>query len=74
MTDVIKGQIKSAHINKVLGLFIFYFGIVIIGATFFTTTFVGQMTNLLAGIVLLGIGLGMILKARQTLKNLQKDL
>ena len=73
MTDVIKGQSKSAHINKVLGLFILYFGMVIIGATYFTNTLVGQLTNLFAGIVLLGIGLGMVFKARKTLKNLQEN-
>ena len=73
MTDVIKGKIKSAQINRVLGLFVVYFGIVIIGATFFTDTFVGQMTNLVAGIVLLGIGLGMVLIAQKTLKNLQEN-
>ncbi len=72
MTDEIKGKVKSAKINKVLGIFVVYFGIVIIGATFFTETFIGQMTNLVAGIVLLSIGAGMVLKAVHTLKNLQK--
>ncbi|MCK5280595.1 MAG: hypothetical protein KAK04_18710 [Cyclobacteriaceae bacterium] len=55
MTDVNKEQNKSAQINKVLGLFVLYFGTVIIVATFFTDTFVGQMTNLVAGIVLSAI-------------------
>ncbi len=73
MTDIIKEKTKSARINKVLGLFVVYFGIVIICATFFTDTFVGQMTNLFAGIVLLGIGLGMALMAQKTLKKLQEN-
>ena len=74
MTDMIKGETKSAQINKVLGLFVLYFGIVIIIATFFTDTFVGQMTNLVAGTVLFIIGFGMALKAQKTIKNLQKNL
>ena len=73
MTDEKKGKIKSAQINKVLGIFVVYFGIVIIGATFFTDTFVGQMTNLFAGIVLLCIGLGMAFIAQRTLKKLQEN-
>ena len=73
MTDEIKGKDKSAHINKVLGLFILYFGIVIIGATFYTETLIGQLTNLVAGIVLLGIGVAMVLMARKSLKNLQEN-
>ena len=63
-------QIKSSEINKALGIFILSFGVVIIFATFFTTTFVGQMTNLIAGIILSLIGGGMVLKAKSTIKKL----
>ncbi len=63
-------KIKDAEINKALGLFILFFGIVIIFATFFTTTFIGQMTNLVAGIVLSAIGGGMVLKAKLTIKKI----
>ena len=63
-------KIKDSEINKALGLFILFFGIVIIGATFFTTTFIGQMTNLVAGIVLLLIGAGMVIKAKSTIKKI----
>jgi hypothetical protein len=63
-------QIKSSEINKALGLFILAFGIVIIFATLFTNTFIGQMTNLTAGIILSLIGGGMVLKAKSTIKKL----
>lgn len=61
---------KSAEINKALGLFVLFFGVVIIIATFFTTTFIGQMTNLIAGIVLFLIGGGMVLIAMSTIKKI----
>ncbi len=63
-------KIKSAEINKALGLFVLFFGVVIIIATFFTTTFIGQMTNLIAGIVLFLIGGGMVLIAMSTIKKI----
>lgn len=70
MTDEIKEKIKSAKINRVLGFFVVYFGAVIIGATFFTDTFIGQMTNLTAGIILFLIGAGMVIVANLTLKKI----
>ena len=63
-------KLKNSEINKALGLFILFFGIVIIAATFFTTTFIGQMTNLAAGIVLTGIGAGMVIKAKMQIKKI----
>ena len=63
-------KIKDSEINKALGLFILFFGIVIIGATFFTTSFIGQMTNLVAGIVLFAIGAAMVFKAKLTIKKI----
>ncbi len=65
-----QGKIRAAQINNALGLFILFFGIVVISAMFFTDTFIGQMTNLTAGILLTAIGLGMVLVARKTIKNL----
>lgn len=62
--------VKDSQINQALGLFILFFGFVIIIATFFTTTLVGQLTNLVAGVVLLGIGLGMYLKAKNNIKKI----
>ena len=66
-------EIKSAEINKALGIFVLFFGVVIIGATFFTTSFIGQMTNLAAGLVLTGIGAGMVIKSKLTIKKLNNS-
>ena len=74
MTDMDKEKNKSARINKVLGLFVLYFGVVIVVATFFTDTFIGKMTNLVAGIILAGIGAGMMLMAQRVLNSLGKDV
>ena len=63
-------KIKNSEINKALGFFILFFGFVIIIATFFTTTFIGQMTNLFAGVVLTAIGGGMVIIARIKIKKI----
>ncbi len=62
-------KIKTAQINQALGVFIFTFGIIITIAMVFTETFVQQMTDLFAGLVLMGIGGGMLWKSKQTLKK-----
>lgn len=61
--------IKSAQINQALGFFIFVFGIIITIAMAFTETFIQQMTDLVAGLVLMAIGGGMMWKAKRTLKK-----
>lgn len=61
---------KNFEINKALGIFVLFFGIVIIIATFFTATFIGQMTNLFAGVVLTAIGGGMIIKSMMSIKKI----
>ena len=63
-------NIKNAKINNVLGRFIFFFGVVIFVAIFFTETFLGQMTNLVAGIILVLIGGGMMYQSIRKLKGL----
>ncbi len=62
-------KIKTAQINRALGVFIFIFGIFITFAMVFTETFVQQMTDLVAGLVLMSIGGGMLWKATNTLKK-----
>jgi len=61
-------DIKGAKINNVLGMFLLFFGLIILVAIYFTETFIGQMTNLVAGIILTAIGGIMMIKARQKLK------
>jgi len=63
---------KSARINSVLGIFILFFGTVILIAIFFTETYIGQMTNLVAGIILILIGGGMLIQSKIKLKRLAK--
>ena len=62
---------KTAQINNALGVFIFFFGLVVIFAMLFTETFIQQMTDLAAGLVLCLIGGGMMLKSRKTIKSLK---
>ncbi len=64
-------KLKTAQINNALGVFIFFFGLVVIFAMLFTETFVQQMTDLAAGLVLCLIGGGMMLKSRKTIKSLK---
>lgn len=64
------GKLKTAQINRALGLFILFFGIIVIIAMVFTDTFVQMMTDLAAGLVLCLIGGGMMLKSRSTIKRL----
>ena len=62
-------KLKNAQINRALGVFILFFGIVIIVAMVFTDTRIQLMTDLIAGLVLSAIGGGMILKSRKTIKS-----
>ena len=64
-------KLKTAQINNALGVFILFFGVVVIFAMIFTDTFVQQMTDLAAGLVLCLIGGGMMLKSRKTIKSLK---
>ena len=64
-------KLKTAQINNALGVFILFFGLVVIFAMLYTETFVQQMTDLAAGLVLCLIGGGMMLKSRRTIKSLK---
>jgi len=65
------GKLKNAQINNALGLFILFFGIVVIVAMVFTETRIQRMTDLVAGLILSVIGGGMMLKSRKTIKSLK---
>ncbi len=67
----INARIKMAQINNALGVFTLLFGMIVISAMFFTETFIQQMTDLTAGIVLVAIGGGMMWKAKNTLRKLK---
>lgn len=64
-------KLKNAQINRALGLFILFFGIVVIVAMVFTRTRVQLITDLVAGLVLSAIGGGMMLKSGKTIKSLK---
>ncbi|MEA3477021.1 MAG: hypothetical protein U9R60_02490 [Bacteroidota bacterium] len=64
-------KLKNAQINRALGVFILFFGLVVIVAMVFTDTRVQMITDLIAGLVLSAIGGGMILKSTRTIKTLK---
>ena len=63
MTEHDSQHIRIGKINKALGLFLLCFAGVILLSVFFTDTSLGKMTNLVAGLILAGIGAIMILKS-----------
>ncbi|MCB9206329.1 MAG: hypothetical protein H6610_02810 [Ignavibacteriales bacterium] len=64
--------IRDANINNALGIFILVFGIIIIISSIFTETSIGQMTNLIAGILLGLIGFGMIVKSKKNINKINR--
>ena len=64
--------IRDANINNALGIFILVFGIIIIISSIFTETSIGQMTNLIAGILLGSIGFGMIVKSKKDINKINR--
>jgi hypothetical protein len=63
-------KLKNAQINRALGIFILFFGVVVIVAMLFTDTRVQMITDLIAGLILSAIGGGMILKSTRIIKNI----
>jgi len=63
-------KLKNAQINRALGVFILFFGLVVIVAMVYTNTRIQMITDLIAGLVLSAIGGGMILKSRKNIKSL----
>lgn len=61
-----QAKLKAAEINFALGLFLLFFGGLVLIAIFFTATALGKQTNLLAGLILCLIGGGMAFAAWRT--------
>jgi Flp pilus assembly protein TadB len=61
---------QMAQINRALGVFLLFFGAVVVAAVIFTETFVGMMTNLVAGLILVLIGAILILQTRRKRESL----
>jgi putative Mn2+ efflux pump MntP len=70
-TNEINARLKSAQINNALGFFIMAFGVIVLFAMIYTETFVEHMTDMVAGLILISIGGGMIWKAKSTIKKLK---
>jgi len=68
----IKGKLKTYQINQALGFFILFFGLVVSVALIFPESHIQKMTNLIAGLVLVFIGGGMMLVAKVNIKKLKK--
>jgi len=60
---------RMSQINMALGVFVCFFGSVVLVSIFFTETLVGKMTNLGAGLILLAIGIIMIYRSKKAGKN-----
>ena len=63
-TETRQASTPEGQINRALGLFICFFGVIVLISMFFTETFVGKMTNLTAGLILTAIGVIMILRSK----------
>ena len=57
---------QMAQINRALGVFLFFFGAVILVAVLFTESFVGKMTNLAAGLILGLIGTLLFMQTKRS--------
>jgi hypothetical protein len=60
--------LHDVQINMALGIFLAFFGLVVLVSIFFTDTGLGKLTNLGAGAVIGGIGAAMIYRARRLKK------
>ena len=57
--------LHDSQINMSLGVFLVFFGLVVLISIIFTDTGIGKLTNFAAGAVIGGIGAVMIYKARR---------
>jgi len=58
-------KLQLAQINRALGVFMLFFGAIIIISLFFTDTFIGKMTNLTAGFVFGLIGAVFVIRSKK---------
>ena len=66
MNDTHPQNDPMKQISRALGIFLVCFSAIIFIAVFFTETASGKTTNLVAGLILAGIGSIMIVKSRGT--------
>jgi len=63
---------RDAETQMVLGIFITYISIPVLIGTFFAVRPHAMIVNVIAGVVLLGIGVGMAVWGRKRLKGLKE--
>ena len=68
----IRMKLKNAEINRALGFFILFFGVIITFAMIYSETHVERMTSLASGLTLVTIGGGMMLFAMKIIKKQKK--
>jgi hypothetical protein len=61
---------QLAQINKALAVFLLFFSAVVIIAVFFTETWVGKLTNLIAGLILALIATVLIFRSKKSPEKL----
>ncbi|MBC8469511.1 MAG: hypothetical protein H8D56_08570 [Planctomycetes bacterium] len=64
LADKGRTENRMGQINRALGLFICFFSAVVLVSIFLTETFVGKMTNLVAGLIFAVIGIIMVVKSK----------
>jgi len=64
-----RARLKTCQINNALGLFILLFGFIVVFSMSLSETFKQQMTNIVAGGVLVFIGGGMVWYSRRTIRK-----
>ena len=64
LADKGRTENRMGQINRALGFFICFFSAIVLVSIFLTETFVGKMTNLVAGLIFAVIGIIMIVKSK----------
>jgi hypothetical protein len=64
LADKEQAENRLGQINRALGYFICFFSAVVLVSIFLTDTFVGKMTNLVAGLIFAVIGIIMIVTSK----------
>jgi ABC-type transport system involved in cytochrome bd biosynthesis fused ATPase/permease subunit len=64
LTENEQKQNQMKQINRALGLFICFFAVIVLVSIYYTETFIGKMTNLGAGSILMAIGILMVWRSK----------
>ena len=67
-----KNKKPQLEVLEIIGMFWIFLGIMVLIAVYFPPTWIGKITDLIAGSILLGIGIFAFLKGRSRRKNSSK--